>query len=428
MKVPLRILMTCHHRRHKAFARSHAMAKQLVQRGHSVTLVVIAERRRLGMTSSDWDGVRTIETPDLLWGRLRSGWDPWNLINRLAYLSRDKTPYDLIHCFETRPATIYPALFYSRRSQIPLLTDWNDWYGHGGLIDILRPGWYRTLFGWVETYYEEAFRSSAQGLTVISNALAKRAEGLGVSKDRICLISGGTFPDLFLPRTKEECRHKTGLGTAGPVIGYSSNDMHIDLEIVMAALAAVAERFPSVTLLITGKAGEPVLNLARAHGVEKNVHLTGFLSMNDLPWYLGTADVFVLPFPETAYNVGRWPNKIGDYMSLGRPTVSNPTGDIRTLFEHHEIGVLSEWDPKDFAAKIMFLLDHPDVANRFGENAREIALKEYDWRVLVRKLEEFYLRTIDTARAAPARAESRSFAHSSKEPTVHGHICSAPSK
>lgn len=421
LATPLNILMITHHRRHKAFGRSFAMAKQLVRRGHSVTLVVIAEERRLGITVSDWDGVRTIETPDLLWGRLRSGWDPWDLINRIAYLAREKTPYDLIHCFETRPATIYPALYYSGRNQTTLLTDWNDWFGHGGLIDVLRPRWYRTLFGWLETYYEESFRSSAQGLTVISSALATRAKGLGVSQDRICQISGGTFPELFLSRTKEECRHKTGFGTTEPVIGYSSNDMHIDLDIVMAALAAVAERFPSVKLMITGKPGAQVLNLARSHGVEKNIALTGFLPMNELPWYLGTADVFVLPFPETAYNVGRWPNKIGDYMSLGRPTVSNPTGDIRTLFERHEIGLLSVWDPKDFAAKIVFLLEHPEVANSLGENARKTATKEFDWQILVRKLEEFYMKTIDTALVTQTCAGGRSSAHSSKELTARSH-------
>ena len=96
------------------------MAKYLVQNGHNVTLMLIADKRKFGIKESEWDGVHIIETPDLLWGRLRSGWDLWDLLNRIGYLNNDKGPYDLVHCFETRPATIYPALQYCQKHKIPL--------------------------------------------------------------------------------------------------------------------------------------------------------------------------------------------------------------------------------------------------------------------------------------------------------------------
>jgi hypothetical protein len=63
----LNILMITHHRRFKSRPRSHAMAKYLVQRGHKVSLIVIADHRKVGIVESEWDGVRMIETPDLLW-------------------------------------------------------------------------------------------------------------------------------------------------------------------------------------------------------------------------------------------------------------------------------------------------------------------------------------------------------------------------
>ncbi|MCG2766800.1 MAG: glycosyltransferase family 4 protein [Anaerolineae bacterium] len=390
----LNVLMISHHRRLKAGARPHAMAKHLVQRGHTVTLIVTADDRRVGVVEAEWEGVRTIETPDLLWGRLRSGWDLWDLLHRIVYLSRDKGPYDLVHCFETRPATIYPALFYCRRHKLPLVSDWNDWWGRGGIIREFRPKWYRAFLGSLETHYEEAFRARGAGLTVISTALARRAEGLGVPPERICYLPGGTFPDFFQARTREECRNRVGLPLSAPILGFSSLDGHWDLEIVMQALAIVAEKCPTVKLIITGKAGGSVLDLARAHGVEANVHLTGFLPMEELPWYLGCADLFLLPFPDMIYNVGRWPNKIGDYLSIGRPTVSNPVGDVKVLFESQEVGLLAG-DAADFAQKIVFLIENPDVANRLGENARQVAVTTYDWRILIRRLEEFYYGVLD---------------------------------
>ena len=127
----------------------------------------------------------------------------------------------------------------------------------------------------------------------------------------------------------------------------------------MAALAIVAREYPNVKLLMTGQVKQAVLDLARAHEVEHCLHLVGFLPFEELPWYLGCADVFVLPFPDTIYNRGRWPNKIGDYMSIGRPTISNPYGDIKYLFDEHQVGLLADWDPQDFAQKIMTVLENP---------------------------------------------------------------------
>jgi glycosyltransferase involved in cell wall biosynthesis len=81
-------------------------------------------------------------------------------------------------------------------------------------------------------------------------------------------------------------------------------------------------------------------------------------------------------------------------MSVGRPTVSNPVGDIETLFQNQKIGLLAEWDPDDFSQKILYLLEHPEIAVEMGREARKVSETEYDWAVLIAKLETFYVNTI----------------------------------
>jgi glycosyltransferase involved in cell wall biosynthesis len=370
------------------------IARYLVERGHRVTLMVTSDNRRLGIVESEWDGVRVIEFPDLLWGKLRSGWDLWSLLNRVIYLHSETQSYDLIHCFETRPGTIHPALYFARRHNLPVLSDWNDWFGRGGIIDILRPRWYRFLFGWLETYYEEAFRPRCDGTTVISTALQRRAEKLGISSDRICHLSGGAIPEQYLNRSLEECRTHVGLPLDVPILGFASSDSHLDMEIAFSSLAIVARTHPAVKLIMTGDVRSSVLKLAQEFGVEKNILLTGYLPEEELPWWLGCANAFLLPFPETVYNVGRWPNKIGLYMSLERPFVTNPAGDVKTLVEEYQAGVLADTTPEDFADKIIFLLNNPDIAHQLGKNGREAALTRYNWKSLVCALEEFYLRIL----------------------------------
>lgn len=395
----LNVLMIAHHRRLKIGGRSLPMAKALVARGHQVTLMAISNNRRFGTVESVDSGIRIVETPDLLWGRLRSGWDPWDLVNRIRYLNRDRTPYDLVHCFETRPVTIYPALAYLRRRarstrSVPLITDWNDWWGRGGIIEEARPAWYRSLFGWVEAYYEEAFRTRGDGLTAISTALVERAAKLGVPRERICYLPGGVYAGAFDVPSKEACRRRVGMPEREPILAFASADSHWDLDVVMESLSIVAHKYPETKLIITGRANNEILELARAHGVEQNVQLTGWLPREDLPYYLGCADVFLLPFPDKVRNVGRWPNKVGLYMGVGRPTVSNPVGDIKPLFENNDIGLLAEWNAVDFAHKIFYLLENQDIALRLGQAARQVATQQYDWSVLITRLEDFYYRVL----------------------------------
>lgn len=394
----LHVCMITHKQKNASGPRSHAFAAQLAKRGHDVTVLVISEKKRIGTTEYVWDGVRTIETPDLLWGRLRSGWDIWNLYNRIEFLRRENRFYDLIHTFETRPATIYPALYMHKRNNIPIITDWNDWWGHHGLIDINRPWFYRYLFGWLETYYEEAFRANAAGLTVIAKALENRAIKLGVKPERICYIPGGASIQQFPRRTTIECRKEANLPLDVPILGFASADSHFDMEIVMASLRLVAIKYPTVKLLITGKVKKAIHRLVNRFSMEDHVIFSGYLPKESYSAFLGSADVLLLPMADRPYNYGRWPNKMSDYLSLARPTVSNPIGDIKTLFDTYHVGLLSEWDPQDFADKIISFLDDPELAIEYGQKARWVAENKYNWDTFGEELEHFYYKILSTER------------------------------
>ncbi len=354
-------------------------------------MMLVSKKLRWRIHVFDWDGVRAVETPNLSFNRLRYGWDAWDAIRKLIFLSKETQNYDLVHCFETRPATIYPALWYAKKHHLPVITDWNDWFGRSGLVEVNRPYLYRLLsLKGIETYYEEAFRAKAAGLTVISTVLAERAIGLGVKPERICHIPGGTFLDWFKLRSQEECRNKMGFPLRIPILGFSSSDSHFDMQIIMGALAIVARKYPSIKLIVTGKARKSVYKLVDEWKVQDHVCFVGYVPLDELPWYLGCADLFLLPMLDRPYNRGRWPNKMGEYLSLGRPTVANPVGDIKLLFERHPVGVLAGWEPEDFAEKIISILDDPQRASDLGRNARRVAETEFDWVILAEKLEKFY--------------------------------------
>ena len=400
----MNVLIVCHQRMSKAFSRPHAFAKQLSSRGHNVTLMVIADQARLRIAEYTISGIRVIETPDLLMGRARSGWCPWGTARRTANLIADRTPCDIIHAFETRPATIYPILARQLIRPVPLVTDWNDWWGRGGLIKEQRPRWWQILFGKFETYYEEAFRSAASGLTVISKALLERAVTLGVPRDRILWIRTGAPTDFFSPVDKANARARLGLPPVGvPILGFAAVDVLSDVNILRETLVRVRMRLPNAMLISTGVYSEEIATLAAQNGVSSAVKQFGLVPREDLSLYLGAADVLCTPLADTVANRGRWPNKIGDYCAMGRPVLTNPVGDVTQFISETEAGVLAAFDPGAMASAVLPLLQTPQLLAEHAVRARRAADTVLNWDVVIPMLERVLQKKSSFGTAMPRR-------------------------
>ena len=113
--------------------RTYHLGKQLVKRGHQVTLLATGKTNRVKFNVTQAEGMELVESPDLWQGIFRSGYDPWNTLRRLLWLRGRK--YDLVHGFEARPTVIYPARVAASSNQAPLVLDWADWFGRGGSVE-----------------------------------------------------------------------------------------------------------------------------------------------------------------------------------------------------------------------------------------------------------------------------------------------------
>ena len=373
------------------YYRPGCFSRELVRRGHDVTVVTTSDNSRRGITEYDENGVRYVLMPDALWGRLRTGWDVWNLAHRLFYLRHQS--FDLIHAFETRPATIHPVQYLLRKKPTPLVIDWIDWWGRGGLVRENRPAWYPYVFGWVETFYEEHYRTLADGTTVISHALGERAESLGVDPKTIFWIPNGAPVDLFQVLPPKQHRRDYGLPEDAFIIADSALDVLLGMDIPMKALRKVVESHPDVFLLMTGNRQKELRKLAEKIGVgEHFIHL-GSLPYTEVPKALSCADVFVMSYPDRIANRGRWPGRIGTFLAMGRPVISNPVGEVKMLLEQEAVGLLAAEDPEDMARKIVQLKDDSNLRLEMGARARALAEK-MTWSSMTDRLETCYEATV----------------------------------
>ena len=371
-----------------SFFRGYHWGKELVKMGHDVTLLATSRKNRFKFLKYYRKGVQIIESPDLFWGRLRSGWDPWGLIQRAKFLSNKK--YDIIHCIDSRPNTIIPGLYLRRKIKSMLILDWLDWWGRGGIIEHRGISFLEKPFAPIETFFEERFRKYANGNITITNSLRKRALSLGVNSETIILIPFGADVDSVKPMDKEKSRHQYGFNKNDKILGILGTLLECDSDLLFKSYELLMNKMKSLRLIAIGnshfKIPDRLLNQGKVIQ-QKN------LPFNTMIEYLSLCDYLLLPLKNNIANRGRWPSKISDYLAAGRPIISTRVGDIDMLFKLNNIGYQSADTPKDFSnAIIQAFTSNQNVIQ--GHNARKLAVNELSWSVLSNQLVNYYYRNI----------------------------------
>lgn len=367
------------------FFRAYHFGRELARRGHEVDLLSISRHRRWTFDREPQDRLTIYGSPDLFWGRGRTGWDPWDVFRRTLRVRRKR--YDLVHAFDSRPAVIVPALAVQSR-RTPLILDWADWWGRGGTIEE-RPtsGALRNFARPIETFFEERFRTRADGTTVISSALADRVASLGVPPERILRIPQGSDVAEVVPRDRDASRARLNLPLDVPIVGYLGVLLSGDAELLVRSWRRVQERHPDARLIMIGN---PKTDLDGP-----SVTKTGFVARDELVSYLAACDVLLLPMKNTIASRGRWPSKLNDYMAAGRPVAATAVGDSSVLFGEDGIGVATPDDPESFATGVTSLLNDAERRRRMGERARSVAERDFAWPALTQRLEAYYQSVID---------------------------------
>jgi glycosyltransferase involved in cell wall biosynthesis len=392
MQEPLRILFIVHNQTRKggAYYRGLNLGAPLARRGHDVSLMSIHPTARTGIVERELDGMHLVETPDLLWGVGRTGWDPWDTWVRTRWIRGQR--FDVIHTVDTRPAVSLPAILGRKASGAVWIADWTDWWGRGGATTE-REGWLvRTFIGPLEQLFEEKPRPHADGTVVISHALASRAKALGIGGEGILYLPPGADPAAIRKTPIPVARKMCGLETSGRLLGYLGNIYQRDANLIFDTLGHL--KSPGVRLLMVGEPGCRVPD-----ELHDRVVITGRLPFDKMLDYLSACDVLVLPLSDTITNRGRWPSKVNEYVAVGRPTVACDVGDVAGLLRDNDIGLLVRPDPSRFAAGVDQLLQDPARAEAMGDRARQVAMSTYSQGAVADRLEHFYHRII-AARAA----------------------------
>jgi len=143
------------------------------------------------------------------------------------------------------------------------------------------------------------------------------------------------------------------------------------LHVVIQAMSIVIEKIPNARLIVVGSGEESYKNyikeLVENLNLKRHVSFLGKRKNEEVLRLLEGSDVVVVP--------EQWPNVFGpivliEAMTLGRPVVASRIGGIPEFIKDGENGFLVTYNqPRQFAAKIIWLSRHKEAARKLGRNA-----------------------------------------------------------
>jgi glycosyltransferase involved in cell wall biosynthesis len=192
------------------------------------------------------------------------------------------------------------------------------------------------------------------------------------------------------PQAAQSFRERHGLQDV-PVIGYfGSIWAGKGLQVLLQAAHQLLAYGKPFKLLITGNAARNAyfLQLINELGLKDQVILTGFLSTDELITAMSVPDILVEPKIEDQENQASFPQKLAEYLAMGKPIVASAIGDIPLFLHDQENALLCQpGNPGSLAAALLRLMQDDHLKERLSKNARETAGRYFDCQVIARRIE-----------------------------------------
>lgn len=201
----------------------------------------------------------------------------------------------------------------------------------------------------------------------------------GLAPENVFVVRNG--PDLrtFTPVEKNEAL-KHGKSYLVGYVGVMSTQDGLDILLDVAEyIRNVGRRDIHFTCVGAGPAFLELQDIVREKDLADMVNFTGRIPDKDLLEILSTADVCVNPDKPCRMNDISTMIKIMEYMALSKPIVQFDLKEGRISAQSASLYCDRENQVADFAAKILWLIDHPEERERMGKFGRRRVESELAW-------------------------------------------------
>jgi len=184
-------------------------------------------------------------------------------------------------------------------------------------------------------------------------------------------------------------------GIEGPMLLYVGRlAVNKRMEVVIQSMPELVRAHPDLTLVIAGPddgVGEEWKELTTTLGVADNVRFEGFLSEEDMIAAYHDADVFVLPSEWEAFGI-----VLLEAMACRTPCVCADRGGAPEVIDEGGTGFVAAYgDVEEWTDRIGQLLGDDTLRRRMGDAGRQRVQERFVWPAIVDQILEVYRELTD---------------------------------
>jgi glycosyltransferase involved in cell wall biosynthesis len=228
-----------------------------------------------------------------------------------------------------------------------------------------------------------AIRSADHLLVVIEESM-QRLVGLGVELKKISIVRN--TPRLDGLKFRTEYQDEGLRGSTLSVVFVGGLEPLRGLGPVMEMLPAALRAIPSLRLKIVGggKWEQDLKTKAQSLGLNGHIVFTGRTDYSRALSEVSQSDIGIIPHRVTAHTSSTIPNKLFEYMLLGKPVIATEIGPVSRIIREVDCGFTYS-DETGFVSVLVALKD-PAIRTKLGENGRKAVLEKYNWEQESRSL------------------------------------------
>lgn len=377
--------------------RSYEMARSLVARGHAVTMVCgsygggetgLSSAFIGGRRTGRVDGIDVVEF-DLAYsnsdGFLKRAWLFMKFALRSVGIAM-REDYDVVFATTTPLTAGIPGIFARWLRGKPFVFEvrdlWPELPREMGVIT-------NPLVLGAMSLLEWASYRSATRCVGLSPGIVDGIARLGVPRNNIALIPNGCDLSLF-GASQEPPWRPDGIADGHLLAAFTgTHGIANGLDAVLDAAAELKRRGrDDIKLLLIGqgklkrelqaRAERERLDNVMFHAPVSKTRLSGLMAATDV----GMQILANVP----AFYYGTSPNKFFDYIASGLPVLNNYPGWLAGMIERERCGfAIPPNDPGAFADALEAAADYRDALRAMGENGRQLAVREFDRRILAHR-------------------------------------------
>jgi glycosyltransferase involved in cell wall biosynthesis len=167
------------------------------------------------------------------------------------------------------------------------------------------------------------------------------------------------------------------------------------IETAIRAIPLVRKRLPQVKLVIVGSGRHEAhfKQVVAQLELQDSVQFLGWLDYTKAIEVIKECDIGLVPHHATESWNTTIPNKLFDYMSMGKPVIVSNAKPTERIVREESCGLVFEDQNAEDLSRVILELQHESVREEMGRNGREAVATKYNWAVD----EERLLKALDLA-------------------------------